>query len=78
VQRVQSWEEGWESRHLESRPKAEARLDLEVSAGWTSLFYRSLCGGDALLVSTGAEETETLRYCALNPGVHPYTFITTG
>jgi hypothetical protein len=42
--------EGLESRHLESRAKAAARLDLDVSAGLTSLSSRGLCGGDALLL----------------------------
>jgi hypothetical protein len=37
------------SRHLESRPKAEARLDLEVAAGWAIPPSRGLWGGDALL-----------------------------
>jgi predicted acylesterase/phospholipase RssA len=32
---------GLESRHLESRPKAAARLDLEVAAGWVSPCSRS-------------------------------------
>jgi hypothetical protein len=41
---------GLESRHLETRPKAEARLDLDVSAGWVSPSSRGLCGGDALLL----------------------------
>jgi hypothetical protein len=31
-----------ESRHLESRPKASARLDLDVSVGWTSASSRGL------------------------------------
>jgi hypothetical protein len=48
---------GFESRHLESRPKAAARLDLEVSAGWASPSSRDLWGGDALMLSTGAAET---------------------
>jgi hypothetical protein len=43
-----------ESRHLESRPKAAAREDLEMSAGWASPSSRGLWGGDALLLSTGA------------------------
>jgi hypothetical protein len=43
---------------LESRPKASARLDLEVSAGWASSFARGLWGGVALLPSS--LETETL------------------
>jgi hypothetical protein len=45
---------GLESRHIESRPKAAARLDLEVSAGWASMSSRGLWGGGALLLSTGA------------------------
>ena len=32
---------GFESRHLENRPKAAARLDLDVSVGWASPSY---CG----------------------------------
>jgi hypothetical protein len=39
-------------RHLESRPKASARLVLEASAGWASPSSRGLWGGDALLLST--------------------------
>jgi hypothetical protein len=42
-----SW--GLESRRLESRAKAAARLDFEVSAGWASPSPRGLWGGDALL-----------------------------
>jgi hypothetical protein len=38
-----------ESRHLESRAQAAARLDIEVSAGWVSPSSRGLWGGDALL-----------------------------
>ena len=41
--------EGLESRHLESRPRASARLDIEVSAGWVSPSSRGLWRGDALL-----------------------------
>ena len=41
--RVGCW--GLESRHLESRPKAAARLDLEVSAGWARAGSRGLWGG---------------------------------
>jgi hypothetical protein len=41
---------------LESRPKAAARLDLEVS-GWAILSSRGLWGGDAFLLSTDAAET---------------------
>jgi hypothetical protein len=37
---------------LESRAKAAARLDLEVSTGWASPSSRGLWGGDALLLST--------------------------
>jgi hypothetical protein len=36
---------GLESRHLESRAKAAARLDLEVSAGWANPLSRGLWGG---------------------------------
>jgi hypothetical protein len=39
--------EGLESRHLESRHKAPARLDIEASAGWASLPSRGLWGGDS-------------------------------
>jgi hypothetical protein len=42
---------------LESRAKAEARLDLEVSAGWVNPSSRGLWGGDALLLSTDANKT---------------------
>ena len=41
--RVGCW--GLESRHLERRPKAAARLDLEVSAGWARAGSRGLWGG---------------------------------
>jgi hypothetical protein len=41
-----------ESRHLESTPKASARLVIEVSARWSSASSRALWGGDAL-PSTG-------------------------
>ena len=41
-------------RHLESRPKAAARSDLEVFAGWASPCSRGMWGGHALLLSTGA------------------------
>ena len=54
--------EGLESRHLESRAKASARLVLEVSAGWASPFSRGLCGGDVLLLSTGAAP-DAARLC---------------
>jgi hypothetical protein len=40
-----------QGRHLESRPKAEARLDLEVPAGRGSPSSRGLWGGEALLLS---------------------------
>jgi hypothetical protein len=43
---------GLEICHLESRPKASARLDLEVPAGCASPFSHALCGGQALLAST--------------------------
>jgi hypothetical protein len=48
-------EGGWgpKSRHLESRAKAGARWVIEVSAGWTSPSSRGLCGGHALILSTG-------------------------
>jgi hypothetical protein len=36
--------------HLESRPKAAARLDIGVSVGWVSQSSRGLWGGDALLL----------------------------
>jgi hypothetical protein len=35
----------WKAATLESRPKAAARLDLEVSVGWASLSSRGLWGG---------------------------------
>jgi hypothetical protein len=38
---------GLESRQLESRAKALARLDLEVSAGWARPTSRGLWGGSA-------------------------------
>ena len=41
---------GLESQ-LESRDKAAARLDIDVSAGWASPSSRGLWGGDALLLS---------------------------
>jgi hypothetical protein len=44
----------WESRHLESRPKASARSVLEVSAGWAIPSFCGLCGNHALLFPTGA------------------------
>jgi hypothetical protein len=44
----------WKAATLESRAKAAARLDLEVSTGWMSPSSRGLWGGDALLISTGA------------------------
>ena len=44
---------GLESRRLESRPKAAARLDIEVSAWWVTLSSRGLWSGYALLLSTG-------------------------
>jgi hypothetical protein len=44
-----------ESRHLESRPKASARLDLEVSAGWANPSSRGMWGGDAVLLSISLE-----------------------
>jgi pentatricopeptide repeat protein len=58
---------GLESRHLESRPKAAARLVLEVSAGWPSSSSRGLWGGDALLLSTGraANRNPGVWHCAL-------------
>jgi hypothetical protein len=42
-----------ESRRLGSRPKASARLDLEVAAAGASLSSRGPCDGDALPPSTG-------------------------
>jgi hypothetical protein len=42
-----------ESRRLESRPKTEARLVLEVSAGWASPSSRGI-SGEGLCVFTGA------------------------
>jgi hypothetical protein len=52
--------EGLESRHLESRAKAAARLGLEVSAGLGEpILSRGLRGGDALQASTGAAGTRT-------------------
>ena len=56
------WGEGSESRRLESRAKAAARLDLEVSAGRASLPYRGLWGGVALLPSPAPLETETQAF----------------
>ena len=59
---------GLETRHLESRAKAAARLDLEVSAGWVSLSSRDLWGGDALLLSTASPlEPEPERFVVTNP-----------
>jgi hypothetical protein len=49
--------EGLESRHLESRAKASARLDLEVPARWVSPSSRGLWGGDALLLTPVLLET---------------------
>jgi hypothetical protein len=46
--RLQHLLEGLESRHLESRPKTEARLVLEVSAGWASSSSHVLGVGDAV------------------------------
>jgi hypothetical protein len=43
-------------RLLESRPKAAARLDVEVPAGWVWTSSRGLWGGDALLLSTAPLE----------------------
>jgi hypothetical protein len=40
-----------DSRHLEIRPKAAARLDIEVPAGWAFPSSRGLWCGDALLLS---------------------------
>jgi hypothetical protein len=60
-QRASSWGTDGLAKHLgfrvwraapRSRPKAEARLVLEVSAGLASPSYRGLLGGDALLLST--------------------------
>ena len=47
---------GLESRRLESRPKAAARLDLEVSAWWVTLSSRGLWSGDALPLSTETDD----------------------
>jgi hypothetical protein len=64
--RVGCW--GLETRHLESRAKAAARLDLEVSAGWVSLSSRDLWGGDTLLLSTASPlEPEPERFVVTNP-----------
>jgi hypothetical protein len=58
----------FESRHLEIRAQAAARLVLEVPAGWVSPSSRGLWGGDALLLSTdAAEETPALRLAASLP-----------
>jgi hypothetical protein len=46
---------GLESRLLESRPKTEARLDLEVSAGRASPSSRGLWGGAAPFLTGGWE-----------------------
>jgi hypothetical protein len=51
--------QGLESRHLESRPKVKARLDLEVSVGWVSLSSRGLWGGDTLLLASRTAQTLT-------------------
>jgi hypothetical protein len=53
-----------EIRHLESRAKAEAILDIGGSAGWVNSSSRGLWGGDAVLLSTGAAVGgfETLRF----------------
>jgi hypothetical protein len=40
-------------RHLESRAKAAARWDLEVSAGWASPYSRGLWGCNAPLLAIG-------------------------
>jgi hypothetical protein len=53
-----------------SRANAAARLDRDVSAGWASSSSRGLCGGNALLPSTGLKEPESLGYTALP---HPAT-----
>jgi hypothetical protein len=50
---------------LESRPKAAARLDLEVAAGWASLSSHGLWRGDAWVLSTGTVPPallETLKF----------------
>ena len=55
ARRLKGWVwAGFGSRHLESRYKAAARLDLEVSAGWAIPSSRGVWGGDALLLSTEA------------------------
>ena len=58
---------GLESRHLESRAKGAAGLDLEVSAGWVSSPSRGLWGGHGLLLSRIRGMTRlcgTPRVCA--------------
>ena len=52
----------YERKTVRHPKEAEARLGLEVSVGWLSPSSRGLWGGDALLLSTGAAGTETLRY----------------
>jgi hypothetical protein len=61
--------QGSESRHLESRPTAAARLALEESAGWVIPSSRGLCGGDARLPSAGAAGNPMPRCNTLSP--HP-------
>jgi hypothetical protein len=39
---------------VRKQTQAAARLDLDVSAGWASPSSRGMCGGDAMLFSTGA------------------------
>jgi hypothetical protein len=59
-----------ESRHLESRAKASARLDLEGSAEWVIQSSRGLWGGDALFLSTGAAGTDLRKiHCDFGPVV---------
>ena len=59
---------GLESRHLESRAKAEARLDIEVAAGWVIPPSRVLWSGDALLLSTGEGDTVGGHKCVERDG----------
>jgi hypothetical protein len=49
----------WKAADLDSRAKAAATLDLEVSVGWVSPSSLGLWGGHALLLSTGAALLET-------------------
>jgi hypothetical protein len=61
-----------ESRHLESRPKASARLDIEVSAGWVHPLVA--CGVATLfLLFTCTAETECLARFGKPPRTRPKT-----